>query len=94
MGINSAQRLKDLAVSETGFVFDPYSGATFTTNATGLGILEALKAGADRAQLLAQLREAFDVHQTDDLDRDLDEFLGLLRRYEIVAPSYEPGSTK
>src|SRR5205085_12462462 len=38
----SVQRhLKDLAISETGFVFDPYTGATFTTNATGHCVLVA-----------------------------------------------------
>ena len=33
--MSSATHLKDLALSDTGFVFDPYTGATFTTNATG-----------------------------------------------------------
>ncbi len=31
--------LKQLAVSENGFVFDPYTGHTFTLNATGIAVL-------------------------------------------------------
>ena len=30
-------RLKDLAISETGFIFDPMSGATFTVNTAAAG---------------------------------------------------------
>jgi len=78
------QRLKDLAVSETGFVFDPYSGATFSLNASALCLLRGLKEGLDREELLARLEELFDVTDAD-LSRDIDEFLELLR-YNGVLP--------
>ena len=78
------QRLKDLAVSETGFVFDPYSGATFSLNASALCILRGLKEGLDREELLDRLEELFDVTDAD-LSRDIDEFLELLR-YNGVLP--------
>jgi PqqD family protein of HPr-rel-A system len=78
------QRLKDLAVSETGFVFDPYSGATFSLNASALCLLRGLKEGLDRDELIARLEESFDVTEAD-LSRDIDEFLELLR-YNGVLP--------
>ena len=78
------QRLKDLAVSETGFVFDPYSGATFSLNASALCLLRGLKEGLDREELLARLEELFDVTDAD-LSRDIEEFLELLR-YNGVLP--------
>ena len=78
------QRLKDLAVSETGFVFDPYSGATFSLNASALCILRGLKEGLDREELLDRLEELFDVTDAD-LSRDIEEFLELLR-YNGVLP--------
>lgn len=78
------QRLKDLAVSETGFVFDPYSGATFSLNASALCLLRGLKEGLGRDELIAQLEESFDVTDAD-LSRDIDEFLELLR-YNGVLP--------
>ncbi|MFA9411440.1 MAG: HPr-rel-A system PqqD family peptide chaperone [Deltaproteobacteria bacterium] len=78
------QRIKDLAVSETGFVFDPYSGATFSLNASALCLLRGLKEGLDRDKLIAQLEESFDVTDAD-LSRDIDEFLELLR-YNGVLP--------
>lgn len=78
------QRLKDLAVSETGFVFDPYSGATFSLNASAFCLLRGLKEGLDRDKLIARLEESFDVTDAD-LSRDIDEFLELLR-YNGVLP--------
>jgi len=71
-------------VSETGFVFDPYSGATFSLNASALCLLRGLKEGLDREELLARLEELFDVTDAD-LSRDIDEFLELLR-YNGVLP--------
>jgi len=78
------QRLRDLAVSETGFVFDPYSGATFSLNASALCLLRGLKEGLDREELVDRLEELFDVTDAD-LSRDIDEFLELLR-YNGVLP--------
>lgn len=38
-------RLQSLAISETGFIFDPQTGQSFTVNATGLLVLDLLKQG-------------------------------------------------
>lgn len=86
----TSQRLKDLAVSDTGFVFDPYSGASFSTNASGLEILKKLKEDASRAEILKALQTTFDVAEgEDDLERDLDEFVQLLKRNYVVSNDYE-----
>jgi len=83
------QRLDDLAVSETGFIFDPYSGATFSLNDSALCLLRGLKEGLDRDGLIARLEESFDVAGAD-LHRDVDEFLELLR-YHGVLPHESSG---
>jgi len=75
-------KLADLAISDSGFVFDPWSGATFSLNGTGLAVLRHLKEGRRGEELLAALDEAFDVRD-GDLRRDVDEFLGLLARHEL-----------
>lgn len=38
-------RLRDLAVSPTGFAFDPRSGQSFSINGTGVVTLECLREG-------------------------------------------------
>ncbi|MCB9688353.1 MAG: HPr-rel-A system PqqD family peptide chaperone [Alphaproteobacteria bacterium] len=92
--MNLGTRLGDLAISDSGFVFDPYTGASFTVNATGLHLLRALKDGViDRAGLLAGLDEAFDVDGAD-AGRDVDDFLGQLRRYELLPRDFELGASE
>lgn len=46
-------RLKQLAVSDTGFVFDPQTGQSFTVNRTGRLVLDCLK-DDDGIELAAQ----------------------------------------
>ena len=54
----SAQALHRLAISESGFVFDPMSGHHFTVNETGLEILKLLQKEQDLDMLLAKKRAA------------------------------------
>ena len=73
-----AKSLERLAVSESGFVFDPVSGHSFTLNETGLSILRALQQDRRLDALRADLSAEFDVDAMT-LERDLLEFLGSLR---------------
>lgn len=82
------QRLKDLAISETGFVFDPFSGATYTANGPALCILEGLKRGASRREIVASIRERFEVGAEDVL-RDLDELIQSIRSFGLLPPDHE-----
>jgi len=83
------QQLKDLAVSDSGFVFDPHTGATFTMNETGKAVLEGLREGADLDELVELLEDRFDAEEAD-VRRDLLEFLGLLRQSGLLGAGYEP----
>lgn len=87
--------LADLALSDSGFVFDPYSGGTFTANRTALRILTALREELPRPAILDRLRREFHVNGAD-LDGDLGEFLRLLIQQGILPPDYslDSASTK
>ena len=51
----SASSIRRLAISESGFVFDPCSGRSFTVNDTGMEVLKALQEGLSFDSLRAQL---------------------------------------
>ena len=87
--MDTTQRLKDLAVSDSGFLFDPLSGSTFTINASGRAILEGLKAGAGRDQLVATMGQSFQLSPGVDPGRDIDEFVHLLRQSDLLPPDFE-----
>lgn len=75
--LTSMQRL---AVSESGFVFDPVSGHNFTVNETGLFILRLLQKSTDVEPVLAKILEEYEVSQRE-AERDVLEFAGLLRGF-------------
>jgi hypothetical protein len=77
-------RLKDVALSDSGFLFDPYTGLTFSTNASGRFMLERLKAGHKPDELSGELRKAFALEEGDDPARDAREFLLLLRENGVL----------
>ena len=85
--MNSTQHLKDLALSDTGFVFDPYSGATFTVNASGLCILQGLREGLSRGDVRERMLQRFDV-LSQDLERDISDFIQLLRQHELLPADF------
>lgn len=85
--MSDSQRLYDLAVSDSGFLFDPHSGATFTLNSSGIVLLRGIVRGLDREQLTDELRERFEL-SNEDLHRDIDEFIQLLRETGLVPPDF------
>jgi len=72
--------LQRLAISESGFVFDPVSGHNFTVNETGLSILRLVQKDNELAPLLEKLSLNYEA-SSRVLERDVLEFAGLLRDY-------------
>ena len=77
--------LRVLAVSETGFVFDPRTGHSYSLNPTGIAVLAALRDGADLPAIAVRLREEFDGGFA--VEDDIEGFLELLRELGLVARS-------
>lgn len=67
-----------LALSDSGFVFDPVTGRSFTVNASGLAILRLLGAQRDLAGVLAALAGQFEG-EAAAIERDVIEFAATLR---------------
>ncbi|BFN38228.1 HPr-rel-A system PqqD family peptide chaperone [Fidelibacter multiformis] len=74
---------KNIAISETGFVFDPTSGDSYTLNPVGMEILSLLKEGLELEAISARILEKYDVEK-GVLERYLYDFLGLLKQYQLV----------
>jgi hypothetical protein len=85
------QRLKDLALSESGFLFDPWTGLTFSLNQTGRFILERLREGLGEPAIRAALQAGFETAPGDDPSRDVHEFMRQLRESGLL-PAEEPAA--
>lgn len=88
--MDARHRLRDLAVSESGFVFDPYGGQTYSLNETGRVILEALRRGDSVEAVEAALRAAFEVEPGTDVARDVREYLLQMREQGWLKAGTEP----
>jgi hypothetical protein len=81
-------RFKDLAVSETGFIFDPYSGATFTVNETGLAIVMALREGSSTSDIVDRLKRSFDA-VTPEVKYDVGDFFRALKQQCLLPEEFD-----
>ena len=79
--------LSNLAISESGFVFDPSSGATFTLNASGLTVLRAIREGRTVPETVAALHDEFDAVGADAAD-DVQDFVARLRQLGVVPSDF------
>jgi hypothetical protein len=82
--IDRTQRLKDLALSESGFLFDPYTGLTFSLNPTGRFMLERLREGLGETAIREAVERAFELGEGDDPLRDVRDFMFLLRENGLL----------
>ena len=75
--------LKDLAMSESGFVFNPTSGESFSVNETGMIILNELKKGSDESAIKSKITEQFDVSEME-AEKDFADFTNMMRFYNLM----------
>lgn len=69
-----------LALSESGFVFDPVSGQSFTVNEAGLAVLRLAQVEEDVAKLLGKLADQFDA-TAEEIKRDTLDFAERLKDF-------------
>jgi PqqD family protein of HPr-rel-A system len=77
-------RLRDLALSDSGFVFDPMTGHSFTVNPSGLRILQWLKDGMTSEEVVGRLADTFELEPGEDPGRDVQDFVMQLRECGLV----------
>ena len=77
-------RLKEnIVITETGFVFDPDTGESFSVNPIGRELLEKLKEQLGTDEITEQITERYDVDAIR-FQRYLDDFLIMLRHFNLV----------
>lgn len=71
--------LQRLAINESGFVFDPVSGHSFTMNKSGIALLQLMIHDRKLPSIIKKLKETWDV-DAKHAERDLLEFVAELRK--------------
>lgn len=73
----------NIALSESGFVFNPNTGESFTLNEAGIEIFTMLRQEMDNEDILGVLLEKFDIDR-DIAEKDLDDFIHNLQTYQFL----------
>ncbi|MBF0193721.1 MAG: PqqD family protein [Magnetococcales bacterium] len=78
------QKIKDLAINDAGFAFDPTTGASFTLNEVATQIISSLKDQDDLQLISLKLTEMFEV-DFEQAYQDVQEFVEQLKTYKIYS---------
>jgi hypothetical protein len=74
---------KNIAVSEEGFLFNPTTGDSFSTNPVGSEIIALLKQDKSISDIKIEIGKQYDV-DSYLLERDLEDFMTLLKEHNIL----------
>ncbi len=74
---------KNIAISESGFVFDPLSGESYSLNPLGLEIIHLIKNGQTYEDLSEALLAKYEVDQ-ETFDRYFYDFVAALKQFNLI----------
>lgn len=77
------QKLHNLAISDSGYIFDPASGNSFTANETALFIINKLKSGKSSEDIAVALTDEYDV-DSGAAEQDTITVIELLRSNNMI----------
>lgn len=73
----------NIATSENGFIFNPATGDSYTSNTVAASILALMKIGKSEAEIKQTLTETYNV-ELNQLDRDWDDWVQQLREANLI----------
>ncbi len=74
---------KNIALSDTGFVFNPSTGDSFSVNPIGLEILRKLKDNEPHEKIKKHLMEAYNT-DADSVEKDFYDFTKMLEQLQLT----------
>jgi hypothetical protein len=74
---------KNIASSEEGFIFNPGTGDSFSTNPIGAEIITLLKENKSVSEIKSHMYERYDVEEVR-FEKDLDDFISQLKEASIL----------
>ena len=75
---------KNIATNEFGFVFNPATGDSFSSNPMAAEIIQLMKENLSLNEIKKTLLEKYEVDKMT-LEKDLDEFVGSLKENNLLS---------
>jgi PqqD family protein of HPr-rel-A system len=76
---------KNIAISDSGFVFDPGSGDSYSLNPSGLEIVQMIKLGKNFGEILKTVTEEYEI-DNDSFERYYYDFIATLNQLHLTEP--------
>ncbi len=74
---------ENLAISETGFLFLPTTGETYTSNEIGRKIIQMLQKGVSNKKIIEAITSEYEV-DPNTFEKDLSDFIHQLLQYNLI----------
>jgi len=74
---------RNIALSDSGFVFDPSTGDSFSTNPIGLEIIKLMKENKTTEEIKASIVKQYMVDEVS-FEKDLYDFVNMLGKLKLA----------
>jgi hypothetical protein len=74
---------RNIAVSETGFVFDPTSGESYSINKVGQEIIAMLKDGKMPEEISTSICAEYEIDPAS-FEKYYYDFMGMLKQFQLI----------
>lgn len=74
---------KNIATNELGFMFNPATGDSFSTNPVAASIIQMMKDGKSLNEIKKSMYDLFDIDKAT-IEKDLDEFVTTLKENNLL----------
>jgi hypothetical protein len=81
--MNDMRLRKNIAVSDSGFIFNPGTGDSFSTNPIGIKIINMLKEQKDDEAIKKAIVEEYNV-EVASFEMDFNDFMNMLKTYQLT----------
>ena len=74
---------RNLAISDSGFLFNPSTGDSYSLNPIAQQIFSLMKEGKSDGEIKARILEDYNI-DSSTFEKDFYDFIGLLNNYKLL----------
>jgi len=75
---------KNIAVSDNGFIFNPLSGDSFSTNPIGQEVIRLMKEQKTKEEIVKILAQKYNSEEAN-IEKDLVDFFQMLLSFQLIS---------
>lgn len=73
----------NIAVSESGFVFDPSTGDSYSLNEVGVDIVNMLNKASSSDEIIRELLKKYEADKST-IEKNYYDFVDMLKQYNLI----------